>query len=216
MADIERGHTFTDGSSGNDSADLHELVDAATILPAFFTSKTEILTIEDADVFAVYDNSAAAIRKINFENIVASLPTNEVAATASLRSLGTTSTKAAAGNDTRFPANVTGVRLGAGAASNDAAATPPDLSFDSYDLSGKTEIDWDLSDVFHENLSADKTYTFANTTPGRVIHLIVRRNGHAITLPVGIGSIVVGTGITLQHCIFTSSDIGITGLQIAI
>ncbi len=216
MADLQKGHTFTEGSSGNTAADLNALVDSGTILPAFITGKSAVATLEDVDLALVYDNSAAAMRKVTFANIVGSFPADAAAGTAALRTLGTTSVKAAAGNDTRFPASVTGIRLGAGVGSTDTAAEPKDLSFDTVDMDGETEIDWDAADVFHDDLAHDKTYTFANTRTGRSIQFIVKLNGHTPTLPVAIGTVAVGSGTTFLHLYITSTELGLTGMQVRI
>jgi hypothetical protein len=218
MADIQRGHTFTDGSSGNVSADLHELVDDATILPEFITGKGAVITLEDTDLFVVYDNSATALKKQTFANLKASFPKDDTADTYSLRRLGTTSQKAAAGNDTRFPASVTGIRVGAGAGSNDIAATGKDFRH-PVDLSGEdddTVIDWDIGNVFYDELSANRTFTFANKRIGRSIQIVIKLNGHTPTWPVDIGTVVVGTGTTFLHLFLTYTAEGTTGLQIAI
>lgn len=215
MADIQRGHTFIDGSSGNDSADLHELVDAATILPAAITAKGGVATLEDVDTFLVHDSSASALKKVTFANLYGSIPTDDAAGTPSLRRLGTTSVKAAAGNDTRFPASVTGFRIGAGVGSADVAATGKDFRH-PVDLDGDTEIDWDTGNVFYDSLSANRTFTFANKRLGRQIEIILELNGHTPTFPVDIGTVVVGTGTTILHVILTYTTVGTTGLQIAI
>jgi hypothetical protein len=216
MADLQKGHTFTEGSSGNTAADLNALVDSGTILPAFITGKSAVVTLEDVDLALVYDNSAAAMRKVTFANIVGSFPADAAAGTAALRTLGTTSVKAAAGNDTRFPASVTGIRLGAGAGSADTAADVDDFTFAPVDLSGVTVIDWSAGDVFTDDLSGNKTYTFSNQAEGRSIQIIIKRNGHTPTLPVAIGSVLVGAGTTFSHSFLTYTSLGTTGLQIAI
>lgn len=215
MADLQRGHTFVNPSSGNTAADLHELVDSATILPAFITAKSGVATLEDVDVFLTYDSSASALKKVTFANLYGSIPTDQAAGTASLRTLGTTSVKAAAGNDTRFPASVTGFRVGAGTGSADVAATGKDFRH-PVDIDGDTEIDWDAGNVFYDSLSANRTFTFANQRLGRQIEIILTLNGHTPTFPVGLATVVVGSGTTVLHVILTYSGVGTTGLQIAI
>lgn len=213
MADLQRGHTFTDGSSGNDSADLHALIDLGTILPAFITGKTAVATLEDVDTLVVHDSSASALRKVTFANLYGSIPTDQAAGTASLRTLGTTSVKAAAGNDTRFPASVTGFRFGAGAGSNDLAATGKDFRF-PVTISA-LDIDWDTGNQFYKSISGNSTFTFSNTRNGRAIVVVINLNGHTASFPsMDLGTLIsLGSGTDACICYFHQTPAGISGIR---
>jgi hypothetical protein len=122
---------------------------------------------------------------------------------------------AAPGNDSRFPAIFRGIRVANGP-SPDTAAGSPDLTLPNVNLSGKTVIDWSQGSVFYDSLGANKTYTFIAELNGQSIQLIIKKNGHTPTLPVSIGTVVVGTGTTFLHVFLTNTPLGTTGLQIAI
>jgi hypothetical protein len=184
MAKLSKGTTFSDGSSANAAA-LNNLVDNATVLAGIITDWGAV-TPDVADSILIYDSSAANLAKCTLANVISLIPSSAVAGTPALRALGAGSTDAAAGNDSRFPASVTGLRKGAGAGSSDTAAGPNDMRFASSNLGTGTDIDWSLADIFYStSLDANKTYTFSNVTDGRVIMLLVNQNSKTITLPGG-------------------------------
>lgn len=101
MADIQRGITFT--NSIPDAASAHQLVDSATILPAFITGKT-ISTPATGDSFVFSKNGA--LLRCTLAGLIGAFPTGGAANIAALRKLGTAADTAAAGNDPRFPARL--------------------------------------------------------------------------------------------------------------
>lgn len=164
MAKLQKGYTFTDGTTGT-AAELNSLVDSAILLPGAITEQTTT-TPDVADSVLFYDTSAAGLRKNTFANVIALVPSEGVAATPSLRALGTGATQAAPGNDTRFPAAITGPRIGHGT-SADTAAVPSDLAFAQKNLAGTLNIDWSTWEVFYDVLSGSgsaRTYTFTNSS----------------------------------------------------
>lgn len=215
MAKLSRGHTFTDGSTAV-AADLNTLVDSAAILPGAITEQAGA-TPANADSFLIYSASASDLRKCTLADVVAAFPNDAIAATKSLRSLGTTSTQAAAGNDTRFPADVTGIRKSAGGGSSDIAAVPKDFAFPPVNLAAGLSIDWDAGDIFYDTLtgSVSYAYTFANVRAGRVIQVILKTLGYTgtITWPTLLGTAPIQTnGSTVHTFTFVNSALGTIGI----
>ncbi len=210
---LDKGFTFTDGGTGYTAANLHALIKGGTILPGAILEQLSAPPTTDSTF--LYEHNG--LRRCSLQQIIANVPANGAANVASLRRLGTAATMAAPGNDSRFPARFQGIRKANGPAA-DTIAVPKDTLFTPVNLqgAGHTQVDWDAADVFYDHLGANKTYTFANIRSGRTVQLIVQLNGHVATLPVAIGTVVVGNGTTLLHGIFTSSGLGITGLQIFI
>lgn len=212
---ISRGYTFTDGTTGN-SSNLHALVDSGTILPGLIGEQANAAPA-DGDSFLIRQAANTALKKCTLLQIRATIPSGTDATTASLRKLGTAATMAAPGNDVRFPANITGVRKGNNGAP-DTVAKPVDTSYATKVLTGATNtvIDWDLANVFYDDMVSNKTYTFINVRDGRSIQIILKKNGRVATLPATIGTVVVGSGTTFLHVFLTKTAGGTTGLQIAI
>lgn len=184
MAKLSKGTDFSVAGTYS-GTDLNNLVDAATVLPGFITDWTAVTPVS-ADSFLFYSAGGATLAKCTLSDILGSITSDAAAGTPSLRSLGTGATQAAAGNDSRFPANVTGIRLGAGGAANDTAAGAKDLNFSSVNLSHGTAVNWDLGDVFYDTgLTSNTTYTFSNVRDGRVIILMINQNAKTVTLPAG-------------------------------
>ncbi len=73
--DIQKGKTFTDAAPGNTvtAADLHNLVDNATILPAFVGEKPAA-TPDPADCLLIYQASTAQFRKVTAAQLLALVP----------------------------------------------------------------------------------------------------------------------------------------------
>lgn len=204
MAQIQRGYTFIDGGTGN-AAELHELVDDATILPGIITQQASAPPA-NPDSFLFYQARSQTLASCTLSQLIAAFPVNQAANVACLRQLGTGATVAAAGNDPRFPAQITGIRKGHGTGA-DTAATAPDLDFSSVDLANLTAIDWSAGNFFHDSLTANKTYTFSNVTDGRAICAVIVTNGHTPTFPTTLGSIqTLGSGTTgkIYYCNHTA------------
>ena len=192
MSDISKGTTFTNGVSAS-ATDLNNLVDAATIQPAAITGKGAV-TPDVADSLLIYDNSGSSLAKCTLQNVIDALPTDNGPAK-SLRTLGPTGNQAAAGNDARFPASVTGIRKSTGAGSTDVAATPTDFKFPTQNINALTNIDFNAADIFYDTaLSANKVYTFSNVGAGRSIVIQINQNGHTVGFPAGV--LILGTPST--------------------
>lgn len=213
MSDILRGVTFTTGIP--DAATLHNLVDSATILPAFISGKA--LAVPSSGDSFVFVTAGGALRRATLDKLIQGFPRGGAGGVFALRKLGNQAGMAAAGDDSRFPARLTaGSIRKANGTSPDTAAEPQDFRFPSFSMVGKTIIDWDESDVFTDTLSTNKTYTFSNVRDGRTIQFVVNLNAHTVTMPGAIGVVEVGTGTTIKHYILTKSAVGTTGLCIKI
>ena len=130
MSQISCPEIFTDAGAGREvnAERLNNALGALTALPGLITEQASG-TPAVADSILFYKASTRVLSQNSFTALLAALmPTDPDAATAGMRTLGTTSVKAAAGNDTRFPALVTGIRKSAGNGSTDTAATPPDYA----------------------------------------------------------------------------------------
>src|SRR6266576_1612415 len=201
MADLQRNNvTFNDGVPGDlTAAKLHALVDQATILPGFFTDRSQVTPV--LSDFITFLSNNTFIRKCTFTNLNTILPYDQAAGTASRRTLGPGASQAAPGNDTRFPATVNGIRVGVGAGSNDRAYDVNDGRFQYVDVSATNIINWDLSDTFYCAATFNHTYTFSNLPSfPRTIIFLVQSNGHNIvfsgcsfTAPVMIGVVTLFT-----------------------
>lgn len=77
MADLSKGYTFSGSAPNNEvtATKLNDLVDAATILPAFITGKAEEALLASNDYFVFYDASAAAFKKVSKANLIPSSST---------------------------------------------------------------------------------------------------------------------------------------------
>ncbi len=130
MSDILAGEVFTDtGEGANVTAErLNNFLGGAAIQKEFVTGQS-IATPATGDYLLLNDVSANGLARATIATVVATVAlTDQAAGVASMRTLSTTATSAAAGNDTRFPASVTGIRKGAGAGSADTAALTPDFA----------------------------------------------------------------------------------------
>jgi len=129
MADLTSPESFVDGQEdGVTAARLNNHVNGAQIQSAFISGKAAV-TPATGDYAVIFDVSGAALAKCTLAALVAAVYASDPAAgVAGARTLSTTSTTAAAGNDTRFPASVTGIRKSAGVGSTDTAAVSSDYA----------------------------------------------------------------------------------------
>lgn len=211
-----RGFTFVDNTTGT-AANLNALVDSAIILPGAITEQASLAPVA-ADQFMFYSSSLASLKKCTLTQLIAAFPGDATAGTKSLRSLGTGATQAAAGNDTRFPASITGPRVGHGAGA-DTVANANDLAFGAQNLLGGLNIAWDAAEVFYDTLSgaSNKTYIFSNLPiKARVITVVLLKGswtGTVINWPTLIGaSPLVDTSATANVYTFIKTAIGIVGV----
>lgn len=96
MADISKGTTFVDGSSYH-ATSFNNLVDDATILPAFVSAKPATSPATD-DKVLLYDASGTALIAPTVADVLDLQIKDAAAGTASMRTLGTSNTQAAQGN----------------------------------------------------------------------------------------------------------------------
>lgn len=68
-ADITRGITFTDGQRLT-AAQLHSLVDSATIGVAFLTGKDVLASVDSADYALIYDTSTGTFKKMTLATLI--------------------------------------------------------------------------------------------------------------------------------------------------
>ncbi len=132
MADIAPAEVFYDSPNpGSEvtAARLNNFLGNAVINKEFVSGKS-IIAPATGDYLPFYDVSGDGLGKATLQTLVQAVGGDgtSAAGVAALRILGTTSVQAAAGNDTRFPASVTGPRKGAGAGSADTAALKPDFA----------------------------------------------------------------------------------------
>lgn len=78
MSDLVKGYTFIDGTSYANAANLHALVENATIAPAAITGKSDIGTIASADRFLVHDDSASALKSVSYSSLQAAIASGVV------------------------------------------------------------------------------------------------------------------------------------------
>src|SRR5882724_6781853 len=156
MAQFSKGITFLDGTSGHTSSELHQLIENAHILPAFITDQVAV-TPTGGDQFIFVQSSSGTLKSVTHSNLVSSFPQDAAANVYSLRRLGVGALMACAGNDIRLRNAITGIRVGAGTAV-DRVATPTDLLdtdliIPPKDLSGLTVINWDLANLFYNDVT---------------------------------------------------------------
>lgn len=96
MADLSKGTTFVNGSSYG-ATDFNNLVDAATILPAFISGKSTV-SPATGDYLVFHDVSGSVLAKNTIANILDLQLKDTAAGTASMRTLGTGATQAAQGS----------------------------------------------------------------------------------------------------------------------
>src|ERR1051326_2048509 len=134
-AQLQNGTNFVDGNNYG-AADFNASVDEATILPGLITEQANIGSNPvGADQFVGVQATTGHLFNCTLTQLIAGFPTDDANSVPSLRSLGTTAGKAAAGDDSRFPASFTGIRM-ANSTSPDTAATPDDVAFSEFVLNG--------------------------------------------------------------------------------
>src|SRR5581483_974048 len=209
---LSKGHTFSDGTSGNTAADLNNLVDAGTLLPGAITEQTQTPPSVN-DYFIFVRTADGNLKKCSFQDIIDRFPTNATAGVASLRSLGTSATNAAPGNDSRFPARITGIRKGNNT-SPDTAAVAGDFALPK-NLNGGTTIDWTQGNCFYDSLVRYQAYTLTGGTVGQTVRVQIKRNGFDVGIATAtLGSILtLGSGTTAIEYVFTATGNGITGVR---
>jgi hypothetical protein len=184
MADVTAGETFADTGAGAavNATRLNNHVAGLVIIPAFFSGKSSATPLS-GDYVLFLQNSSGQIRKATWSTalgLVALPAVDPVAGTAGSRTLGTGAQQAAPGNDTRFPASVTGVRKGAGAGSTDTAAGPADLAFPLFSASltaGVVSLNCALYDSFTVLLDANATVTLATVPDNGTILVMTQQDG---------------------------------------
>jgi hypothetical protein len=178
MADLSGGYTFADGSGAITAARLNALIGSATILPAFITGKSSI-TPDVADSIVFYDTSGTVLGKCTITALITAMQ-------------GTSSGKLAAGNDSRFSASVTGLRLGAGAGA-DTAAKAKDLAFAptaAPPTAGAVTLNCALNNLFTTTFVANTTVTLTNVSDGDEICYQITQGG--------VGSMLLTALVTTQ------------------
>lgn len=180
MADIQIGETFTDTTPDNavTAARLNNAVSGAAILPGFITGKSSATPV-GGDSLAFYDLSATGLAKCTWLELFAALK-DAAANLGSPRTLGTGALTAAAGNDTRFPATVTGVVKRAGAGSTDIAAVPSDYTAAPTvgTLSaGAVTLNCALNLRFTVAVTANANITLTNIPDGSTVEVRTTQSG---------------------------------------
>jgi hypothetical protein len=193
---LSKGHTFHDGDTGQSAAVLNSIVDNATLLPGAITEQPFVTPTAGAAF--LYESNG--LKKGTLQQIINLVPHDSPASTASLRKLGPAANQAAPGNDARFPHHQTGIRMGHGAGGTDTVALTKDIAFPSVNLHNTSIINFDLGNVFYQDLTADKTFTdYVHRNDGQEVTLMFRLNGHTVTLPSGAALATIGTGTTYWY-----------------
>lgn len=125
--EITAGESFENGQIVTHQR-LNNHVNGAVIRSSFVSGKPTTMP-ETTDFLSFYDVSAAGLAKASIGNVVKAYAGDgtSAAAVAGLRILGTGPLHAAAGNDSRFPSTMTGIRKSSGAGSTDTAAVTSDF-----------------------------------------------------------------------------------------
>lgn len=210
MAQLVKGFTFQDGTSGN-AAQLNSLVDNGTVASGIIGDQADaVITANDRVLFLQSSTNTLKSRAID-AIIVDRLPLDGPPSVFSLRRLGTGPQNAAPGNDARFPAQITGIRKANNTAA-DTVAKAQDLVIAPFNLNGATAIDWRKSTTFYDTLSANRTFSLTNGVVGQTITVVLKFSGgtHTITF-TGANIATVGSGTTYAQCTMTSTPFGVTG-----
>lgn len=205
--DILPGEVFTDApnpGSEVSAARLNNFLAGAVIQKELISGKSTV-SPSTSDLLMFYDVSGDILGKGTVSSVVGTVALSDQAAgVASMRTLGTSSTSAAAGNDTRFPASVTGIRKGAGAGSADTAAVVSDYTQAPTVISltaGAGSADASLNLKFTCALPANTTactITINNVPDGSKMYLVTTQGGtgaSTLTLVLNTGN---GTGALTQ------------------
>lgn len=183
MADLSSPETWADSGANSavNAARLTNYVNGATILPAFISGKSSVSPLS-GDSIVFFQASSSNLVKSTLGTVLGlvSLPAvDPVAGTAGSRTLGAGAQQAAPGNDTRFPASVTGLRKGGGVGSNDIAATPPDIAFTptGAGFAGAVTLNCAVSNIFFVTLNANATVTLSSVPDGGTVIVITQQDG---------------------------------------
>lgn len=211
MAQLSRGQTFVDGGTGNASM-LHSLVDNGTLRPGAILDQAASPPA-DTDVIMFLQASSGSLKRGTLTQVHALIPANAANNVASLRRLGTAANMAAPGDDARFPARLTGIRMANGSRP-DTEATPGDTAFPPVNLTtAGTVIDWDAGNIFYDTISSNKAYTFTNQGSGRRILVMIKTQGHTPTFPALLGDDLSLPGGSVARYIIElfSTPLGVSG-----
>jgi hypothetical protein len=218
MSDIQKGVTFHTGDEVTNSS-LNNLVDDAIILPGFISSKP-VGSPAQGDKFVFFKSANQSLAAVTLNGLISAFPRGGAANAFALRKLGTQAGTAAAGDDSRFPADFIhgGIRK-ANHNQPDTVATPQDLCFAAKHLSGGSQIDWSLGELFYDSITANKTYTFANvpTNVAQVITVALQLNGHTVTFPSLLGvAPQINASATVHYFTFIKTPLGVSGTVVAL
>jgi hypothetical protein len=202
MPDVQSGETFVDGQTFN-AARANNAVNGATILPAFLSGKAAILhgaVVPANDLVLIYQASSSLLKKITIAEF------NQIAGSVSSVGLTMPSGFSVSGSPVTS-AGTLGVTLAsqsgnkhlASPASGSGAPTfrardPRDSRYGTSTIAADS-IDWVLADSFTKTLSANTTFTFANSAAGAQIVVIIHGSGFTYTWPAA----VKWAGGTEQH-----------------
>lgn len=164
MPDLTAGVTFVDGGSVTGPS-LNAAFGGAVIQKEFVTGKSTIIPV-GADQICFYDASGAVLGKCTLTALITAL-------------IGLSGTTVAAGNDSRFPAPIAGIRLAAGAAGADTAAKPKDFA-SAPTAAGNSgtaiTLDCATNNFFTVTLTGNATITLSNISDGDKIRVRVTQD----------------------------------------
>lgn len=165
MNEFATSEVFADGESVS-AAILNNAFATLATQVGFVTAKSQIAPA-GGDFVVFYDISGAVLGKCTLTQLITAL-------------LGTSATTATAGNDTRLPASVTGIRKSAGAGSTDTAAALSDFVHAPNALTlvtGAATGDCTLYDHFTCTLIANATITLTSIPDGGCVYLQTTQDG---------------------------------------
>jgi hypothetical protein len=166
MGVITPGYVFADGSGALTAARLNSAFSAAGITTELITGKSAI-TPDVADSLVFYDASGSVLGKCTITTFITAIQ-------------GITSGKVAAGNDSRFSASVTGIRLSAGAGGTDTAAVAKNFAFaptTSTPTAGAVTLNCALNNLFTSTFVVNTTVTLTNISDGDTICHQITQDG---------------------------------------
>lgn len=127
------------------------------------------------DYVLTYQSAQSRLARASVTNILALVPVDQAAGTASMRTLGTGATQALPGNSARLPSVITGIRKGNGAGA-DTVAAPVDYANIPQTISG-TVIDWTVAFWRFKTISANTTFTISNNYNGGYVFIEIAASG---------------------------------------
>jgi hypothetical protein len=164
MSEITPGVTFLDGQAVNASI-LNALLGSASIKTPFYTNKATITPVA-ADKILFLDISGSVFGITTIAALITAMQ-------------GATSATLAAGNDTRFPATLNGIRLANGA-NADTAAKPKDFVLAptaGVPSAGAVTLNCANNNLFTVAFVANTTVTLSNVTDGDLICIQITQDG---------------------------------------